>query len=37
MLRLHNEIKLMILHVVKLNTFKRKYTKNKRIGLYLIE
>lgn len=28
---------IMILHVVKLKTFKRKYKKDKRIGLYLIE
>lgn len=27
----------MILHVIKLKTFKRKYKKDKRIGLYLIE
>lgn len=27
---------IMILHVVKLKTFKRKY-KDKRIGVYLIE
>lgn len=37
MLRLHNEKKIMMLHVVKIMTFKRKYKKDKRIGLYLIE
>lgn len=28
---------IMILYVVKLKIFKRKYKKDKRIGLYLIE
>lgn len=37
MLRLHNEKKIMMLHVVKIMTFKRKYKKDKRMGLYLIE